>query len=456
MAVDGRGVTGGERHKEIPHSRAAQLVPGPLVRFIEAEVSGGIVLLGLTVLALVWANSPWGHTYEALWATRITIGAPSFGLTETLGHWVNDGLMAVFFLLVGLEIKREVLVGELASPRRAALPMVAAVGGMVVPAALYALFNSGGEYASGWGIPMATDIAFALGILSLLGRRVPLALKVLLTSLAIVDDIGAVLVIAIFYTEDLHVGALLGVAAVLVVLGGLGRLGVQSPGAYLALGVVLWVLVLESGIHATVAGVLLALMIPARSPMRPGQYLRSARVVLDEFEEAGGEEHTIMTNEERQSSVLEMERAGKLLFTPLRRLEHALAPWVTWGIIPLFALANAGLAFRFDLGEALAHPVTLGVVAGLVVGKVAGIFLFAWAAVALGLTSLPEGVGWGAIFGVGWLAGIGFTMSLFIAGLAFTGEGLEMAKLGILVASTIAAAVGLVTLRRTVARPAGA
>jgi len=426
-----------------------------LREFIHDEAFGGILLLVCALTALIWANSPWGAAYDALWSTELTLGTVQYHLTESLRHWVNDGLMAIFFFVVGLEIKRELLVGELASPRRAALPAIAALGGVLVPAGIYLLLNRGTVGGDGWGIPMATDIAFALGVLALLGDRIPLGLTVFLTALAIVDDIAAVLVIAVFYTAQVHWQAL-GLAAVILV--GLilaNGLGLRRPVVYATLGLALWVAVFESGVHATVAGVLLAFTIPANTRIDPRAFLVRSRAVLNEFERAGTGDDTsasILTNGARQEALAELEDAVEGAGAPLQRMEHVLHPWVAFAIVPLFALANAGVRIEGDLGAALGNRVTLGVILGLVLGKQLGVTVAAWLAVRSGMTDLPEGVGWRHIYGAGWLAGIGFTMALFVADLAFAdaGEGglLTSAKLGILVASLLAGIGGWLILSR--------
>ncbi|MGH7719863.1 MAG: Na+/H+ antiporter NhaA [Gemmatimonadaceae bacterium] len=437
-----------------PPSPAAG-VPAPLIervlrpfqQFVQTESAGGIVLLACTAVALVWANSPWAASYFHLWETPLTVGAPRVGLTMSLHHWINDGLMAVFFFLVGLEIKRELLVGELASPRQAALPIAAALGGMLVPAAIYAALNAGSEGAAGWGIPMATDIAFALGVLALLGPRVPVSLKVFLTALAIADDIGAVLVIALFYTAAIDWTSLGVGAVVLALLAAVNRGGVRHPTVYSLLGVVLWVAFYRSGVHATVAGVLLALAIPSRTRIKEDEFVERAHTSLREFERACGPGTTVLSSREQQEAVHTLESACEEVQSPLMRIEHKLHGVVAFGIVPLFALSNAGVPLG-DVAGSIALPITLGVVLGLVLGKPLGITLFAWGAVRLGLASRPGDATWRMLHGVSWLGGIGFTMSLFIANLAF-GEGsrLDSAKIGILGASVAAAAMGWLLLR---------
>ena len=420
----------------------------PFQDFAHKQSSGGILLIIATAVALVWANSPWGEGYAALWHTKLTVGIGDLSLSKDLTHWINDGLMAVFFFVVGLEIKREVLVGELSSVRNAALPVAAAVGGALVPALIYAAINAGTEGAAGWGIPMATDIAFALGVLALLGERAPVGLKVFLTALAIVDDIVAVLVIALFYTSEISWGAL-GVGAVfLAALIVANLIGVGRTLVYAVLGVGLWLCFLLSGVHATIAGVLLALTVPAISFINPGAFLERSRYVLDRFEQAGQKGENVLANEERQAALHALNHAAYKLEPPLHELEHALHPWVVFAIMPVFALANAGVQLGGGMADALTSPVSLGIVAGLVVGKQLGITLFAWLAVKSGASELPAGIGWRQVYGASWLAGIGFTMSLFISDLAFPdGSLVETAKLGILAASVIAGVVGWTILR---------
>lgn len=430
------------------------LVLRPFQEFAQRETAGGILLLFCTLIALVWANSPWAHLYDRLWHTEIELTVGVLHLGEDLLHWINDGLMAVFFFVVGLEIKREVLIGELASTRRAALPIIAAIGGMLVPAAIYIGFNVGGEGASGWGIPMATDIAFALGIMALLGPRVPTALKVFLVALAIVDDIGAVLIIAIFYTSELSLTYLSFGGLLLAVLFAANRVGVRHPLVYSLLGLGLWFTFLESGVHATVAGVLLAITIPSSIRMNTGDFLTQGRALLDNFERSGVSDQNVHMKEGHRAAMHALETACEQVESPMQRFEHSLHPWVTYLIMPVFGLANAGVALSGDIGVALTHQVSLGVIVGLVVGKQVGVTLFAWIAVRLGWASVPTGVTWKQIYGAAWLAGIGFTMSIFIASLAFDGSALlPIAKMGILTASVLAGGIGWAILAQTKTMP---
>ncbi len=425
---------------------SANPVVRPFQQFIRLEAAGGILLLICAVVALVWANSPYADQYFALWSTITTVGMGEFEISKPLLLWINDGLMAIFFFVVGLEIKREILTGELSSPKNAALALAAAVGGMVVPALLYAAVNWGGAGISGWGIPMATDIAFALGVLALLGKRAPLALKVFLTALAIVDDLGAVLVIALFYTAKVKVGFLVMGGVVLLALILVNRFGVRRTSVYVVLGLLLWIAFLKSGVHATIAGVLLALTIPARRVIDGQSFVERGRALLDQFS-TGLEPGRVNPTSSQMDALHAIEDAAEKLDTPLHRMEHALHGWVAFFIMPVFALANAGVALGGG-GAGLGSPVTLGIIVGLFFGKQIGVTLFAWLAVRLGIAQLPLGVSWRQVYAVSFLCGIGFTMSLFIANLAFDDAALlDGAKIGILVASVISGVIGFVVLR---------
>ena len=423
----------------------------PFQRFLQRTTSGGIILMGTTIVALVLANSMWGDYVRHLWEQPLHIAIGAWQLKLSLHSWINEGLMTLFFLLVGLELKREIMVGELASFRDALLPVVAAMGGMLVPALIYYVLNPEGPTARGWGIPTATDIAFAVGILVLLAWRIPANLIIFLTALAIVDDLGAVLIIAIFYTHDLNLMALGVAASVFFLLIILNQGGIRHPLPYGLLGIVLWVALLKSGIHATVSGVLLAFTIPARPAFTLHHFeqrliqlqgaLHSEVADPDECEHALGcpDMATIAEN---------LESAARAVQSPQQHMEHALSPWVTFLVIPLFALSNAAIDLHaIELGRTLSHPVTMGVLVGLVLGKFIGISCFSWLAVRLRIARLPAGVGWWHLLGAAWLAGIGFTMSLFISQLAFKDPVLvEQAKIGILFASLVAAAMGFIWL----------
>ena len=421
-------------------------VTRPFQEFSESEAAGGVLLLAAAALALAWANSPWAESHSTLWEHKFTIGFEGLALSKSILHWINDGLMAIFFFVVGLEIKRELLVGELASPRQAALPIAGALGGVVVPALLYFLLNAGGPGAAGWGIPMATDIAFAVGAMALLGSRVPVGLKVFLTALAIVDDIVAVLVIAIFYTGNLSWLSLGVAGGFFAALLAASKLGVRHPLPFALLSFCMWVAMLLSGVHSTIAGVLAALTVPAQPRIDVEKFIARGRELLDQMEYPDdGEEH-ILRSEARQMAVIALEDACEKVETPLQRFEHTLLPWVRLIIMPVFALANAGVALGTGTAAATS-PISLGIVLGLVVGKPIGICCASWLAVRLGLASLPAQVGWRQILGVGALGGIGFTLSIFIAGLAFAEQPLlEIAKLGIFAGSLIAGATGFLLL----------
>ncbi len=364
----------------------------PFQEFADKSSSGGILLIAAAIVALVWANSPWGDSYTELWGTKLSVGLGGFSLEKNLTHWINDGLMAIFFLVVGLEIKREILVGELSSPRRAALPIAAATGGAVLPAVIYVAINFDTEGISGWGIPMATDIAFALGVLTLLGERVSAGLKLFLTALAIVDDIVAVTVIALFYTSDVSWGALAVGAAFLFALFLANLAGVGKPLVYGLLGIGLWLAFLKSGVHATIAGVLLAMTVPASSFIDTGEFLRRCRGLLDHFEEAGQRGDSVLCNEERQGVLHALNSANEEVEPPLQEMEHALQPLVVFAIMPLFAVANAGVVLGEDFIAMLLNPVSLGIVAGLILGKQLGITLFAWLSVKSGISEMPQEV----------------------------------------------------------------
>ena len=422
----------------------------PFEEFFKSQVAGGLVLLGVTALALLLANSPWSEAYFRLWELRLTVGIPPFALSKPLHYWINDGLMAVFFFVVGLEIKREFLAGELAGARKAALPIAAAIGGMLVPALLFMLIGPEGLQARGWAIPMATDIAFALGVIALLGDRIPRSLAIFLTALAIVDDLGAVLVIALFYTGELNLAALAAATVFLVILATGNRFGIKTPNFYTLIGLLLWIAMLKSGIHATVAGVLLGMTIPVRPRHSHEQFLAEAEKLVSTYRAKGTIPGPFL-HEGKLGTLLALEHACHDAMSPLQRMEHEMHHWVILGVMPVFALANAGIAFDLhELATAVSHPVTLGIAIGLLLGKPLGITLFAWLAVRLGLAELPAGTRWPQIFGLGLLGGIGFTMSLFITNLAYEDapELVAAAKVGIFAASLLAGILGYLLLRR--------
>jgi len=436
------------RNKPYPLEPLFGRVLSPFEQFLRRTTAGGLVLIATTVVALALAAVFGADAIHRFTEQPLGLSAGGRGLELSLHQWINDGLMSLFFLLVGLELKREILVGELSSLKDAALPVIAAIGGMVLPALIYLAFTWGTPAASGWGIPMATDIAFAVGILVLLAWRIPRNLIIFLTALAIADDLGAVLVIAVFYTADLNLGSLGAAGALCAILVLFNRGGLRHPFPYALVGVLLWLALHASGVHATLAGILLAMAIPARPARTPAHFERRIQELEEAFRADRRDDDTPddpLSNSRMASIAEAMERSAAAVQSPLQRMEHSLTPWVTFAVIPVFALSNAGIdLLEVAWGEALTHNVTLGVVGGLAIGKFAGIGLFSWMAVRLGVARLPSGVGWMHLLGAAWLAGIGFTMSLFIAQLAFSApELIEEAKLGILLGSALSAAIGL-------------
>jgi NhaA family Na+:H+ antiporter len=431
----------------------------PLQRILAHEAAGGVVMLVAAAVAIGWANSPWSQSYADLWSTPLVV---ELGDLIHLDHlslqaWVNDALMAAFFLLVGAEIKREVVHGELGDLRAIALPIIAALGGMVVPAAIYAILTNGEPGSDGWGIPMATDIAFAVGVVSLLGRRVPLGAKIFLLTLAVADDIGAIVVIAVFYTDDLSLGwfatALVGLGIVVR----MRRSDVQSLAPYLALGGLIWLALLESGVHATLAGVALGLLTPAWPLRSPRNFSATARELADRIERAYDDASLTESEfEENEQLIAEVGRLTIHSTSPLERLTRALSPWVAFVIVPVFALANAGVPLSADTISGLASdPVSMGVAVGLVVGKTVGVLGGAALAVLLRLGRLPEATTWRHIAGLAMVAGIGFTVALFVTSISLEDPALaDSAKVGILLGSLVAGVAGFLVLRAIPSRDA--
>jgi NhaA family Na+:H+ antiporter len=416
-------------------------------RFFKSEALSSILLLVCTIIALLWANSSRSELYFQILQTKVGVTWSDSKFTLSLHHWINDGLMTFFFFIVGLEIKREILVGQLSTVRKAILPVAAAVGGMVVPALIYLGFNGGSEGARGWGIAMATDIAFALGILSLLGARVPVGLKLFLTALAIVDDLGAVLVIAVFYTEQIRVGALLVAAVLLALLLLLQRLRVRRAALYAALAIGVWLAVVVSGIHATVAGILVAMIVPVRPRIDPKRFLNIANDSIAVLAHNPASESATHVRE-RINAIEKLHFASGDVIPAGLSLEHYLHPMTAYVIIPLFALFNAGVKLDAGIMEAFLNPVSHGVLIGLFVGKQIGVTFASWIAIRLRAAEMPPAVTWGQIYGAALLAGIGFTMSLFVTDLAFPNRALMgPAKLGILAASILSAFAGYGVLR---------
>lgn len=417
--------------------------------FFNTIANGGFLLLFASIAALFWSNiSP--ESYAHFWHKEFSLNIGSASLSHSLAHWVNDGLMTLFFFTVGLEIKREMLVGGLSDPRRAALPVAAAIGGMVFPALIYWWFNGGASSMSGWGIPIATDIAFSLAILSTLGRRIPFGIRIFLTAFAIADDLGAILVIALFYTPQIHLSYLLGGIGVCAVLFVMNRFWVRNPIGYLVMGLILWYMVAHSGLHATITGVIVSMFIPARSRYNTDVFMKMVRERLEQIKCDGDDcGYTIMVNRTHLDAVHSINVACSRVETPLQRMEHAMEPWVAYLILPLFALANAGVVLgALDLGTAALHPVTLGIIFGLALGKPVGIILFTWLTTKILRVNLITGATWSMILGVGFLGGIGFTMSLFISALSFTEPVFqEYAKIGIIGGSLVSGIFGYAVLR---------
>ncbi len=422
----------------------------PVEGFMHAESTAGIILLISALAAVIWSNSPWSEQYFHLWEYEFSIAIGKYSITNSLHHWINDGLMAMFFFVVGLELKREIIAGELSDIRKAVLPLAAAAGGMVVPALIYLIFNPKGIPGDGWGIPMATDIAFALGIVSLLGKGVPFSLKIFLTALAIADDLGAVLVIAFFYTSDISfISLAVGGVLLLVLLLG-NYLGVRKTLFYGIIGIGgVWLAFLMSGVHATIAGVLAAMVIPARTRIDEIKFVGHLEDQIREFHTVPPNDVTLLEPEQYQI-IAKINRLTNAAITPLQKLEHQLHPWVAYLVMPLFAFANSGIELNADVfGPGFFQGVSMGVLAGLVVGKFIGIVGVCWVMIKLRLASFPEDWRWSHLYGVALLAGIGFTMSLFITTLAFTDSWLiTEAKVGIFVASLISGISGYLVLRR--------
>jgi len=433
-----------------PTSAVARIITTTAFQnFFNTISNGGFLLILAAVAAFLWSNiSPEGYAH--FWHQDLSINIGGAVLSHSLAHWVNDALMTLFFFTVGLEIKREMLVGGLSEPKKAALPVAAAVGGMAVPALLYVLFNGGSDSMSGWGIPMATDIAFSLAILSTLGKRVPFGIRLFLTAFAIADDLGAILVIALFYTPTIHLSYLGAALAVCAVLFTLNRFWVRNTLVYMVMGAILWFMIAHSGLHATITGVVVAMFIPAKSRYNTDLFLQMVKNRLDQISCKDGDcGYTILVNRAHLEAVQAIDSACNEVETPLQKMEHAMEPWIAYLILPLFALANAGVVMEdLDMQVALLHPVTLGVALGLTFGKPVGITLFTWAAAKILRVNLIDGVTWPMIVGVGFLGGIGFTMSLFIAALSFSVPVYqEYAKMGIIIGSMASAVLGYVLLR---------
>lgn len=432
-----------------PWEKSFDMILTPFEEFIHRQTTSGLLLMAMAVLALVLANGPLASSYQHLIHTPVTIGVGDWALKMSLHHWINDGLMALFFFVVGLELKRELLVGELANLRNATLPIAAAIGGMVVPALIYFAINPDGDAALGWGIPMATDIAFAIGALALLASRVPKALITFLVALAIVDDLGAVMVIAVFYTDTIALTPLAMAGGLFALLMMFNLSGIRKTTPYFIVAVLLWYALLQSGVHATLAGILGALSVPATPKYNPERFSEHVKELMQRFEASHEPGKSIMTNDALRAVVQTLENGVHSVEAPLQRLEHLWHMPVAYLVIPIFALVNAGIVLDFDsLGETFAHPVMIGVTLGLLLGKFIGITGASWLVLKLGVAELPKDTRFTQIAGVSLLAGIGFTMSIFVAQLGFSDREdlLLMAKTGILVASLLAGIAGFIWL----------
>lgn len=428
----------------LPGRRMALRAMRPVEAFIHTEAAGGITLIAAALVAIVWANSPWHHSYEALWHTSFTVGLGNAVFTQDLHFWINEFAMTMFFLVIGLEVKREIIAGTLSNVRRAALPLTAAVGGMLVPATIYAVLNAGGPATHGWGVPMATDIAFAVGVLTLLGKRLPPGLRVLLLALAIVDDIGAILVIAIFYSSGLSTDGIFLVVLGIVLVLAYVRMGFRPGAKYLVPTVLIWAGLYQIGIHPTLAGVVVGLMAPVKPWFGPLGFLRVARESINEFEHLAKERGA--PDEELVVPLRKLSYAAREAVSPIVRLVSSMHGVVSFAIVPVFALANAGVRFSgIDFGQDAAWLIFFGITAGLVIGKPLGIIGVCWLGQKLGLCDVPTEVGWRGLLVVGAVAGIGFTMAIFIAELAFADAGqLAIAKAAVLTGSVAAAVIGVV------------
>ncbi len=437
-----------------PWEKTFKKVSTPFEHFLHAQTTTGIILMCMTVFALILANTPFSEAYAHFFHTKVDLSVGSWALSHTIHHWINDGLMAIFFFIIGLEIKREIMVGELSNIKVAILPILAAVGGMILPALIYFGFNFGGEGAGGWGIPMATDIAFAISALVLLGKRVSAALVTFLVALAIVDDLGAVLVIAIFYTEQINLLPL-GLAGLsFLIMIALNRVGIRMVLPYFVVGLFMWFFMLESGVHATIAGVIAALAIPSKPKYPPKDFTSHTKKLLDNYDAYPVCEDNHL-HEKQKAILINIKDSIDAIDSPAARLEHDLHLPVSLVIIPLFALANAGIAIDFSsIGETIVTPVSMGIIVGLILGKVLGIFGVSWIAIKMGIAKLPEGSTMNQLFGVAFLGGIGFTMSIFVADLAFVGNDalIFQAKVGILAASLFAGLFGFLWLRFVASR----
>lgn len=436
------------KEKTIERITIIDRIVEPVDAILKNKPISGILLFISVLIALFWANSPWSHSYHELWETHFSIGFGEHIIDKKLHHWINDGLMAIFFFTVGLEIKREIMAGELSSWKQASLPIAAAIGGMIMPALIYLAINAGTDAESGWGVPMATDIAFTLGVLSLLGKKVPVSLKIFLTALAIVDDLGAVLVIAFFYTQDLlplYLEYGLGFF-ILLAIGNL--IGIRKTRFYALIGICgLWVAFLLSGVHATIAGVLLAMTIPVKAKINKAGFINHINRLLIKLQNARSIKGAYIS-EEQQHIIEDIKAEREKVESPLQKMEVGLNPFVSFIVLPLFALSNSGIELEASFVQVFQMEVSQGILLGLILGKFLGIFGFSWIFIKLGWANLPSSTSWGTLAGAAVMGGIGFTMSLFISELAFTDPFIKAeSKLAILIASTLAGIIGMLIIR---------
>jgi NhaA family Na+:H+ antiporter len=426
-------------------SFVAQRIILPSQRFFHTEITSGLMLLAAAIAAVVWANSPVADSYTRFWTTDLSVHFGVFSLSHTLREWINDALMAIFFFVVGLEIKREFAHGELSGWKRSSLPILCALGGMIVPAMLYVVFNAGKAGSSGWGIPMATDIAFSLGVLSLVGDRIPTSARIFLLAIATVDDVGAIVVIAMFYTDHVAIVPLIWAAILVAIIGVMGRVGIRAAATYIPIGVLFWFAVLRSGVHATIAGVALGLLTPTQPVRDKKLFVTLAGNLAHEI----GDAIAAKDKDSAEALLGKMEQLTAETEAPSDRLVRILHPWSAYLVLPLFALANSGVTFNFAvLQTAVFNPITLGVAVGLFVGKCLGITGFAYLSTRLRVANLVPGLSWTHVAGLAMLGGIGFTISLFISDLAFNDNALvDMAKIGVFAASLFSGAAGFLLLR---------
>ncbi len=438
-----------QKYRSVIHAIFSDQIIKPTQRFFRKEAASSLLLLAASIIALTWANLPAFGSYHHIWHTKIGLTIGQTIITKSLIHWINDGLMALFFFTVGLEIKRELLVGDLSTPKKALFPVFAALGGMLVPGIIFVLINFNTPSADGWAIPMATDIAFAMGAMAIFGKKLPMGLRVFLAAFAIADDLGAVLVIALFYTKEIVFSNLAICGILILILGIVNFLWIRRTIVYAVLGIMIWIAVMGSGLHPTVAGIIVSMFIPARGKYDTDLFVQKVKQRLDAFQCAENScGFSILLNEDHMNAVQSLEHDCHNVETPLQRILHFLHPWVAFLILPIFALGNAGLTFHeLNLSEAMGHPLSIGIILGLVLGKPIGITLFSYLSVKTKIAALPQDIAWPHIFGVSMFGGIGFTMSLFVSGLSFTSpELINYSKFAILAGLLLSAVTGILFL----------